>query len=100
MPSNPRTAYRETLATLLAGIDGDAPCRESARGVAHDWLVFTTYVQDVCIGVFCRRCGADGIVQRPTKADWKRAFYAPTNPYRWHNGRAVRFINRRLHLWI
>ncbi len=99
MPEDPTSAYRNTLATLLAGISDDAPCRESARGTAHDWLVFTTYVGDVTIGVFCRRCGCDGIIRHPTRADWMRAHGAPSNPYPWRNGRAVRFINRRLHVW-
>lgn len=99
MDENPYAAYRNTLAGLLAGIDEHAPCGESARGDTHDWLVFTTYMEDVSIGVFCRRCGADGVIQRPTKADWDRAYGAPENPYRWRNGCAVRFINRRLDLW-
>ena len=99
MAENPYTAYRNTLAGLLAGVDDHAPCGESARGDDHDWLVFTTYTEDVLIGVFCRRCGADGIIQRPKKADWERAYDAPNRPYRWHNGRAVRFINRRLDRW-
>ncbi len=99
MPKDPTAAYRNTLATLLEGINDNAPCRESVRGTAHDWVVFTTYVEDVALGLFCRRCGCDGVVQYPRRADWVRASDAPSKPYRWRNGRAVRFINRRLHVW-
>ena len=99
MDEHPYVAYRNTLAALLGGIDDNAPCRESARGDAHDWLVFTTYTEDVSIGVFCRRCGVDGVIRRPKKADWNKAFDAPQQPYRWRNGHAVRFINCRLKIW-
>lgn len=38
-------------------------------------------------------------IRQPSRADWKRAYGAPEHPYRWRNGGAVRFINRRLDLW-
>jgi hypothetical protein len=99
MDDSPAAEYRSTLAGLLAGVTADAPCRESARGESHDWLVFTTYLKPVSIGVFCRRCGCDGMVQKPTRRDWERAYDAPARPYRWHSGHLVRFINRRLAQW-
>jgi hypothetical protein len=99
MAHNPWGAYRRTLTGLLEGVSDDAACRESARGENHDWMVFTTYVEDVSIGVFCRRCGCDGVIRKPTRADWMRAFDAPNNPYPWRNGHAVRFIGRRLRQW-
>ena len=99
MDACPTAKYRNTLAGLLGGTSDDAPCRDSARGEDHDWLVFTTYLQDILIGVFCRRCGCDGVIQKPTRADWDRAYDAPSRPYPWRCGHLVRFINRRLDVW-
>jgi hypothetical protein len=48
----------------------------------HDWFVWTTFVRDITLGVSCEKCGAMGYVPKPSKAEWAKAFDAPSNPYR------------------
>ena len=97
--NDPLAAYARSLNLLLAGVRPDAPCRQSADPLKHDWYVFTTYLQDVSLGVFCVRCGCDGIVPRPGKGEWGAAWSAPSNPYPFGRPAAVRYINDRLDHW-
>ncbi len=96
---DPYKAYARSLNRLLAGIRPDAPCRQSADPLQHEWYVLTTYVGDVSLGVFCIRCGCDGVVPGPAKKEWDAAYDAPANPYRFGRPEAVRFINSRLDHW-
>jgi hypothetical protein len=52
----------------------------------HAWQVYSTAVGTGCLMVECRRCGAIGTVPDPLKAEWRRAFRAPSAPYRWDGG--------------
>jgi hypothetical protein len=51
----------------------------------HEWVVFSTFVEDRALFVQCVGCGASGTVDDPSKKEWKRAFRAPSRPYRWHD---------------
>lgn len=50
---------------------------------SHDWWVFSTAILDGVLMVECRATGAFGIVRNPTKEEWRKAFHAPSRPYRW-----------------
>lgn len=52
----------------------------------YDWFVFSTALQDHVIMVECKKTGGFGIIRNPTKDEWGKAFYAPSNPYRWTGG--------------
>lgn len=49
----------------------------------HEWVVFSTALQQVCLMVECAKCGAFGTVDDPTKDEWRRAFRASSQPYGW-----------------
>lgn len=51
----------------------------------HEWVVFSTFVEDGSLFVQCVDCGAAGTVDDPSRKEWKRAFHAPSRPYRWHD---------------
>ena len=90
--------YARTLRSLLEGIRAGAPCRHSVNPLRHDWIVFTTYTQDRWLGVMCRWCGSDGVVQNPSRKQWRRAYTAPGCPYRFSKPRRVRLIQYRPHI--
>lgn len=49
----------------------------------HDWQVYSTAIATGCLMLSCPKCGADAIVAHPTRREWRRAWYAPSMPYRW-----------------
>jgi len=49
----------------------------------HEWVVFSTALQDVCLLVECVKCGLFGTVDDPTEEEWSEAFDAAENPYLW-----------------
>ena len=49
----------------------------------HEWVVFSTALEDRCLMVQCVECGSHGAVQKPTKKEWSKAHHAPSQPYRW-----------------
>lgn len=55
----------------------------------HEWVVFSTAIQDVCLLVECVRCGAFGTVDDPSKEEWGEAFHASDNPYGWDDKKRV-----------
>lgn len=55
----------------------------------HEWVVFSTCINTVELMVECAKCRAFGTVPEPTKAEWKKAFYAPSNPYAWEDDSRV-----------
>ena len=61
-------------------------CRISnnaAEQCDHEWVVFSTAINDGCLMVQCVNCGSHGSVDDPSADEWNAAFYAPSNPYRW-----------------
>lgn len=51
------------------------------EGHAHEWVVFSTALADVCLLVQCVDCGMVGIVPDPSEKEWSDAFHAPSRPY-------------------
>ncbi len=49
----------------------------------HDWWVFSTCIGTVELMLRCAKTDAFAVVPNPTEEEWKRAYYAPKNPYRW-----------------
>jgi hypothetical protein len=49
----------------------------------HEWVVFSTAIQDVCLMLQCVICGAHGSVDDPTAEEWSEAYHAPSHPYLW-----------------
>jgi hypothetical protein len=58
-------------------------------GDAHEWVVFSTALKDVCLMVQCVNCGAMGTVDDPSEEEWSEAFHAPSRPYRWDDDARV-----------
>lgn len=49
----------------------------------HEWVVFSTALQKVCLMVVCVNCGVNGTVDDPSEDEWCRAFRASSRPYEW-----------------
>jgi len=49
----------------------------------HEWVVFSTALQEGWLMLQCVTCGAEGTIDDPTTQEWSRAYYAPARPYRW-----------------
>jgi len=56
----------------------------------HEWVVFSTALSEGWLMVQCVDCGEMGTVEDPSTHEWKRAFHAPSCPYRWHERERVR----------
>lgn len=56
----------------------------------HEWVVFSTALAEVSLLVRCVVCGARGMVDDPSEAEWSEAFHSPSKPYRWVDGSRVR----------
>lgn len=49
----------------------------------HTWVVFSTAVADSWLMLQCVECGLHGVVKKPTKKEWSKAYRAPSRPYVW-----------------
>lgn len=47
----------------------------------HNWLVYSTALEEVCLILVCAYCGKVAIVEDPTREEWNRAFGAMMDPY-------------------
>src|SRR5262249_31755161 len=56
----------------------------------HEWVVYSTALEDRCLMLQCVECGALGTVDDPTKKEWRKGYYAPSRPYRWTDEARVR----------
>lgn len=73
---------------------------ERIENCDHEWVVFSTALQDVCLLVECVKCCALGTVGDPSEEEWCDAFYAPEKPYGWPDKSrvTVRGITRNRHV--
>lgn len=53
--------------------------------IENEWWVVSTILTKGWLMLQCRVTGKRGFVKDPTKAEWGTAFYAPSNPYLWHD---------------
>jgi hypothetical protein len=51
----------------------------------HEWVVFSTALDEGCLLLQCVNCGLHATVDDPSKKEWSKAFHAPSNPYRWRD---------------
>jgi hypothetical protein len=56
----------------------------------HEWVVFSTAIEDGCLMLQCVECGLMGTVDDPTREEWADAFHSPSRPYRWSDEARVR----------
>ena len=49
----------------------------------HDWEVYSTVPGAILVQ--CRDCDLRGYIEVYSDEEWYRAFYAPSNPYRWND---------------
>jgi len=81
-----RKTKKETLPTgetMLVGQPLDCSDLDRIRNCTHEWVVFSTALDDVCLLLECVKCGALGTVDDPTADEWDEAFHASENPYGW-----------------
>ncbi len=55
----------------------------------RDWWVYSTAIANGSILVQCHKTGAYGHIPNPSSREWNKAFYAPSNPYRWKESERV-----------
>lgn len=62
---------------------------ENPTTCAHEWMIYSTALNQHCLELHCNKCAVVGSVFNPTEEEWKKAFHAPDNPYRWHDNQRV-----------
>jgi hypothetical protein len=55
----------------------------------HEWVVFSTALEEGWLMLQCVICGLNATVEQPSQEEWSAAFYAPSKPYRWHDAGRV-----------
>jgi len=55
----------------------------------HEWVVFSTALEEGWLMVQCVGCGLHGTVEDPSEEEWSEAYHAPERPYRWHDDSRV-----------
>lgn len=55
----------------------------------HEWVVFSTAIGTGELMLECVECGAFGTVADATRAEWRRAYFAPSSPYKWSDNDRV-----------
>ena len=61
----------------------------------HEWVVFSTALEEGWLMLQCVNCGLHATVDDPSKKEWSQAYDAPSKPYRWHD--ATRVVLHREH---
>jgi hypothetical protein len=51
----------------------------------HEWVVYSTALNQGWLLLQCVECGLHGTIENPSKEEWEKAFFAPSKPYRWHD---------------
>ncbi len=51
----------------------------------HEYVVFSTALEEGCLMLQCVNCGLHATVDDPSKEEWSEAYHAPSKPYRWHD---------------
>jgi hypothetical protein len=55
----------------------------------HEWVVFSTAIEEGWLMLQCVECGLNATVDDPSREEWRQAFHAPSKPYRWHDENRV-----------
>lgn len=79
-------------------VAGPLPTREDVRLIQrrasqcqgrHEWVVYSTALQEGWLMLHCVECGAEGTIDAPSKKELSAAAYSPSRPYRWKDGTRV-----------
>lgn len=68
--------------------------RKKNRAHKHEWVVFSTALQEGWLMLQCVKCGATGTVDDPSREEWSDACHAPVRPYRWDDDARVTVRHR------
>ena len=56
----------------------------------HEWVVYSTALEEGWLMLQCVECGLMGTIENPSKEEWSQAFHASSRPYPWSDeGRVV-----------
>jgi hypothetical protein len=55
----------------------------------HEWVVYSTALKEGWLMLQCVDCGMCGTVEDPSAEEWRAAFQAPSDPYRWRDDARV-----------
>jgi hypothetical protein len=69
---------------------------EDPETCEHEWVVYSTCLQDSSLDVQCNKCAILGSVPNPSKEEWSKAYDAPSNPYPWTENERVKVGTVRL----
>ena len=58
----------------------------------HEWWVFSTCLGTCELMLRCAKTDAFAVIPNTTEAEWKRAYHAPTRPYRWPESERGRVV--------
>ena len=56
----------------------------------HEWMVYSTVLNEGWLELHCDKCALVGTVIDPSKEEWQQAFSAPSEPYQWHDNSRVK----------
>jgi hypothetical protein len=58
----------------------------------HEWWVFSTCYSTIELMLICTKTDAFAVVPNPTADEWKEAYWAPKQPYRWPESKRGRVV--------
>lgn len=82
----------DTKETSQQVVDGERPTQCCEK---HEWVVFSTALNEGWLMLQCIECGVHATVDDPTVEEWSKAFHAPSTPYRWHDEARITLRNHR-----
>ena len=62
---------------------------EAVKRHQHEWVVFSSALQEHWLMLQCVECGVMGTVEDPSAYEWKRAGKASMRPFRWSDDKRV-----------
>lgn len=62
---------------------------ENPNQCEHEWEVYGTALNQVCLELQCIKCATVGSVNDPNEEEWDRAYDALENPYPWKENERV-----------
>ena len=80
----------QTLSTEEATETPEAEADCSAPDCSpFEWWVYSTAITPGWLMLRCEKTDKTGTVRDPSREEWRAAFYAPSNPYQWHDSSRV-----------
>ena len=63
----------------------DLSTQHSSTIPKREWWVFSTAIKQGWLMLTCKITGATGSVRDSSQEEWASAYFAPSEPYRWHD---------------